>query len=199
MRQLCADRGAELVIRPVLFAGLLNHWGQLGPAEIPPKSLFVLKDCARRAALSGMPLRVPRFHPFNSLTALRVSLAEVSGADQARVIDALFHAGWGEGKDLGSPEEIAEILEGAGLDGKALVARAAEPAIKQVLRDATQSAVARGVFGIPTMIVEDELFWGNDQIEHIDRRLSGTDPIAGIDLTSLFPQGTGAIRRRPGT
>jgi 2-hydroxychromene-2-carboxylate isomerase len=199
VRRLCQDRGAELVIRPVLFAGLLNHWGQLGPAEIPPKSLFVLKDCARRAALSGLPLRVPRFHPFNSLTALRVSMLEVSGADQPRVIDALFHAGWGEGKDLGSAEEIAQILAGAGLDGKALVTRTTDPAVKDALRTATETAVGRGVFGIPTMIVDNELFWGNDQIDNVDRYLCGTDPIAELDLASLFPQGSSAIRRRPGT
>jgi 2-hydroxychromene-2-carboxylate isomerase len=198
VRRLCAERGAELVVRPVLFAGLLNHWGQLGPAEIPPKSLFVLKDCARRAALARLPLRVPRFHPFNSLTALRVSLVEVSAADQTRVIDALFNAGWGQGKDLGSAEEIAEILDGAGLDGKALVARTADPAVKAALRASTDEAVGRGVFGIPTMIVDGELFWGNDQIEHVDRHLSGTDPIAGLDLASLFPQGSSAQRRRPG-
>jgi 2-hydroxychromene-2-carboxylate isomerase len=185
-------------VRPVLFAGLLNHWGQLGPAEIPPKSLFVLKDCARRAALSGLPLRVPRFHPFNSLTALRVSLVEVAAGDQARVIDALFHAGWGEGKDLGSPEAITEILDGGGVDGKAFVARAGEPAVKAALRASTDEAVGRGVFGIPTMIVEGELFWGNDQIENVDRHLCGTDPIAGLDLSSLFPQGSSATRRRPG-
>jgi len=199
VRRLCEERGADLVIRPVLFAGLLNHWGQLGPAEIPPKSLFVLKDCARRAALSGLPLRVPQFHPFNSLTALRVSLAEVSGKDQPRVVDALFQAGWGQGMDLGSADAIVEILDAAGLDGKALVARTADPAVKEALRTATENAVGRGVFGIPTMIVDTELFWGNDQIENVDRYLSGTDPIAGMDLASLFPQGSSAVRRRPGT
>jgi 2-hydroxychromene-2-carboxylate isomerase len=198
VRRLCEKRGAQLVVQPVLFAGLLNHWGQLGPAEIPPKGLFVLKDCARQAALAGMPLRMPRFHPFNSLTALRVSSSEVSGANQARVIDALFHAGWGEGKDLGSTEEITEILDRAGLDGKALVARTAEPAVKEALRAATENAVGRGVFGIPTMIVEGELFWGNDQIEHVDRHLRGADPIAGLDLASIFSQGSSAQRRRPG-
>jgi 2-hydroxychromene-2-carboxylate isomerase len=198
VRRLCAERGAALVVRPVLFAGLLNHWGQLGPAEIPPKSLFVLKDCARRAALSGMPLRVPRFHPFNPLTALRVSLVEVAGTDQARVIDALFSAGWGEGGDIGSAEEIARVLDRAGMDGQALVTRAADPSVKAALRAATEDAVGRGVFGIPTMIVEGELFWGNDQIETIDRYLRGADPIAGLDLGSLFPQGSSAQRRRPG-
>jgi 2-hydroxychromene-2-carboxylate isomerase len=196
VRAMCERRGTALTVQPVLFAGLLNHWGQLGPAEIPPKALFVFKSCAREAALAGIPFRAPRFHPFNPLTALRVSLREVAGADQARVIDALFAAGWGRGEDLGSPDVIAESLNAAGLDGRALVTRAADPAIKEVLRTATAQAVERGVFGIPTMIAKDELFWGNDQIDHVERRLDGADPIDALDLAALASSGPGAVRRR---
>jgi 2-hydroxychromene-2-carboxylate isomerase len=196
VRELCERRGTALTIQPVLFAGLLNHWGQLGPAEIPPKALFVFKSCARSATLAGIPFRVPRFHPFNPLTALRVSLREVAGADQPRVIDALFAAGWGRGEDLGSPAVITEALDGAGLDGRALVERAADPAVKETLRAATARAVERGVFGIPTMIANGELFWGNDQLEHVERRLDGADPLDALDFSVLAPTGRGAERRR---
>ena len=92
----CAQHDAELVIHPVLFAGLLEHWGQLGPAEIPPKRAWVYRDAFRYAALNGIPLVGPPVHPFNPLTALRMSLAVAAGADQPRVIDALFHAAWSD-------------------------------------------------------------------------------------------------------
>ncbi len=196
MRRLCERRGAELAVHPVLFAGLLNHWGQLGPAEIPPKGLFVFKDCARSAALDGLPFHAPRFHPFNPLTALRVSLRDVAGADQPRVIDALFDAGWGHGADLGDPGAITGILNAAGLDGGALVARAADPAVKAALRTSTERAIELGVFGIPTVIARDELFWGSDQIGHIERRLDGADPLDALDLSVLAPSGRAAERRR---
>jgi len=197
VRRLCEKRGAALDVHPVLFAGLLNHWGQLGPAEIPPKGLFVFKDCARSAALEGLPFHAPRFHPFNPLTALRVSLREVAGADQPRVIDALFDAGWGHGADLGDPGAITGILNAAGMDGGTLVARAADPDVKAALRTSTERAIELGVFGIPTVIAREELFWGSDQIGHIERRLDGADPLDALDLSVLAPSGRGAERRRP--
>ncbi|MBW2416773.1 MAG: DsbA family protein, partial [Deltaproteobacteria bacterium] len=103
---LCERHGAALHWRPVLFAGLLNHWGQRGPAEIPSKGLHAFKDTLRYALARKVPLRSPRHHPFNPLHALRVSMAEVAGADQPRVIAALFELGWGRGGDLGDASEI---------------------------------------------------------------------------------------------
>jgi 2-hydroxychromene-2-carboxylate isomerase len=197
IRRVCEARSAELSVNPVLLAGLLNRWGQLGPAEIPPKMLFVFKDAARFAALHGIAFHAPRFHPFNPLTALRVSLREVAGSDQFRIIDALFSAGWGQGKDLGSAESLIEILDAAGFDGAALVSRTADPAVKNALRASTDGAIERGVFGVPTMLVGDELFWGNDQIDNVDRRLSGRDPIAHLDLSTLAGSGPSAQRQRP--
>ena len=64
--------GRALIYRPVLFAGLLDHWGQLGPAEIPPKREFVFRQVLRRAAALGVPLEPPPSHPFNSLLGLRL-------------------------------------------------------------------------------------------------------------------------------
>ncbi|MEQ1569314.1 MAG: DsbA family protein, partial [Myxococcota bacterium] len=70
----------------------------------------------------------------------------------------------------------------AGLDGAALVARAAEPAAKDQLRVATELAIKSGVFGVPTMRVDDELFWGLDSFAHLERHLEGIDPVYDADL-----------------
>src|SRR5262245_20848683 len=137
LRPLCATAGAEVIAHPTLFAGLLNRWGQLGPAEIPPKRRFLFSDCVRVAALSGVPFAGVKFHPFNPLTALRVALAEVGGDRQHDVIEALFHAGWGAGIDLGSPDELAAALDGAGFDGRALIEKAALPEVKEALKKNT--------------------------------------------------------------
>ena len=94
-RALAVRHGVELVIRPVLFAALLEHGGQLGPAEIPAKRAFLVKDVLRQAALEGIPLTYPPIHPFNPLTLLRLALVEVSGAQQVAAIDALYALVWG--------------------------------------------------------------------------------------------------------
>ena len=191
---LCERHDVELRARPVLFAGLLGHWGQLGPAEIPPKGRHAWRDCLRYSLLHEIPLRSPRHHPFNPLVALRVSLAEVSGADQLRAIRTLFDLGWAQGGDLGDAADISRALDDAGLDAKALVERAGEPEVKARLRDETAEAVGHGVFGIPTMIVSDQLFWGFDQLPNVELLLEGRDPLAAVDLDDTGSLGPSAWR-----
>ncbi|MDH3685844.1 MAG: 2-hydroxychromene-2-carboxylate isomerase [Myxococcales bacterium] len=193
--ELCARHGAELVYHPVLFAGLLNHWGQLGPAEIPAKALYTFRDAARWAALEGLPFRAPRFHPFVPLTALRLSLAEVAEGDQARVVETLFRHGWGAGGDLGDPDALGAALDAVGLDGSRLLERARGDAAKASLRAATDAAIARGVFGIPTVAARGELLWGFDRMAHLELILSGNDPLTGRDLAPLGTSGRAADRR----
>ena len=191
---LCGERGVELRLRPVLFAGLLDHWGQRGPAEVLPKAIHTFKLCVRYAAQHGIPFRSPRFHPYRPLDALRVSLASVAGDDQPRVVAAVFDAGWAQGADLGSADDLRSALDAAGLDGAGLMERAGRPEAKQALRDETGAAIERGVFGIPTMIVGDELFWGVDQLEYLALHLDGRDPLATVDFEAIRSQGRAAMR-----
>lgn len=191
---LCQKHGVKLDYCPALFAGLLNHWGQLGPAEIPPKARHTAKQCMRYAAMNGITYNGPKYHPFNPLTSLRVSTVEVAGEDQAKVIDCLYSLGWEEGGDLGDDETIAEALVTADLDGPGLVARCKEPLVKKALRANTNSAIGRGVFGVPTMLIDDQLFWGIDQLEYLDLYLQGKDPIAGIELDRMGRYGSTAWR-----
>jgi 2-hydroxychromene-2-carboxylate isomerase len=172
--ELCAARGALLRAHPVLFAALLDHWGQRGPAEVPPRRAWVFRDGARYAARHGVPLAWPAAHPFNPLLALRLSLP---GPEQHRVIAAIYRAGWARGGDLGSPETLRGALDDAGLDGASRLAAAATPEAKQALRDETDAAIGRGVFGVPTMIAGDELFWGNDRLDDLAAHLDGQDPL----------------------
>jgi 2-hydroxychromene-2-carboxylate isomerase len=192
--EVCTPRKVQIVARPVLFAGLLNYWGHLGPAEIPPKGQHVFKECARFAAMAGIPFRSPRYHPFRPLTALRVSLAEVAQDRQTDVISAIFTAGWAEGEDLGDAETIGAALQSAGLDGNALLSAAYEPSAKLKLRQETQTAVEAGVFGIPTMLVDGELFWGLDQLPYLAMFLDGKDPLDSIDVSKITSEGRAAVR-----
>lgn len=172
----CEEHDLTLRAEPVLLGALLSHWGHKGPAEIPAKREFAFRDCLRVAGEMGLEFRMPKHHPFNPLPSLRVSLREVAGDDQHRVIDTLWNAGWQEGADLGSPDVIASVLSKAGLDGAALVEKTADPAVKEALKTTTGEAIERGVFGVPTFIVGGELFWGNDQREPLRRWVVDGDP-----------------------
>ena len=166
---------------PVLFAGLLEEGGQLGPAEIPPKARWMNRDVLRKAARLGIPLAPPAHHPFNPLASLRISSLPLEAAGRKRIIDALFAATWAEGRDVGRPDVVVEIVSGLGLDGAALLADATG-VHKGRLRAQTAAAIAAGVFGVPTMVVDGELFWGFDDLDSLECFLRGEDPIQEADL-----------------
>lgn len=195
IQEIVDARGATLGVHPVLFAGLLNHWGQLGPAEIPPKREWVYRDGYRMAKRRGVTLRSPKYHPFNPLLALRLSLAEVGGKDQRGIVDAIFHAGWSEGIDLGSAEELAATLDRKGYDGKALVQKASEPAAKEALKKSTADAIANRVFGVPTMIVGGELIWGADRTDYVEMILDGEDTMDDAWVQEILARPKQADRR----
>jgi len=160
---------------PVLFAGLLGAHGQLGPAEVRPKALWMARNNLRKAAQLGIPLHPPAFHPFNPLLALRVSSLPMDASARARLVGGLLRAVWAESRHVSEPSVVAEIASAAGLDGAALVAAAQEPDAKARLRRQTDDAIAAGVFGVPTMIVAGELFWGYDDFPFLERFLAGDD------------------------
>lgn len=193
--EVCARGGAAVTFRPVLFPAVLDHWGQRGPAEIPPKSVHTFKECLRHALLRSIPFRAPRLHPFNPLLALRVTWAAGDAVERERTAHALYALGWGQGGDLSARDEIEQQLTAAGLPAAQLLERAQTPEIKALLRSETEQAIARGVFGVPTMFVEDELFWGVSQLQNVELYLMGRDPLEGRDWKELAPQGVGAWRR----
>ena len=167
----------EIEAHPVVFGKLLDKWGQLGPAEIPPKRNWLNEYCFRYAALNGFKYNPPKKHPFNPLAALRMSLKEVSGDDQLRVIDSIFEEGWSHGADLGDLSTLTSLLTRQSIDGETLSKNVSESEIKELLIDETTYAIEKGVFGVPTIIIDDNLFWGNDQMDHIELLLDGKDPL----------------------
>ena len=152
--------GVELEVVPVLLAALLDHFGQRGPAEIPSKRRFTYRFVLWRARRLGLPLRMPPAHPFKPLAALRLIIA--AGSD-SRAAGTVLRAVFGEGRDVTDPAVIADLAaQLAVADPQAALA---DPAIKQRLRDNTQWACSRGVFGVPTLVIGEELFWGHDAVD----------------------------------
>jgi 2-hydroxychromene-2-carboxylate isomerase len=180
---------------PVLFAGLLEAHGQLGPAEVPAKMRWMVRNNLRKAARLGVPLNPPAFHPFNPLPALRACSLRTA---TAALVGALFRAVWVDALHVSDPAVVARVANDVGLDGAALVAEADAPEAKARLREQTDAAIARGVFGVPTMTVGDDLFWGFDDLPQLGLRLAGRDPCDAITAgrwDSLRPSATRA--RRP--
>ena len=193
---LAARHQAALEPVPVLYAALLDANGQLGPGEQPTKARWMMKNVTRKAALLGAPLNPPAYLPFNPLLALRVTILAPAG-DRAAVIDALFAAVWARRLHVSEPAVVEAILRDLGLDGGALVAEAREPEVKAILRRDTEAAVARGVFGVPTMEVAGELFWGYDDFPFLELFLAGKDPLPDeLAGDRLGPPPASSQRRR---
>jgi 2-hydroxychromene-2-carboxylate isomerase len=148
---------------PVLFAGLLNHYGHLGPAEIPPKRLWLVKDVARRATVKGYTFTTPPSHPFNPLLALRVASSDMSHEQRHSLVGLLLDAVWSQGQNVSDPDVVINICRSNGLDGTEVVSKALkDDSVKISLRNQTEDAISKGVFGVPTCMVGTELFWGSE-------------------------------------
>jgi 2-hydroxychromene-2-carboxylate isomerase len=146
--------------KPLLFAAILNHVGQLGPAEIPQKRRHTYRIVLWQARQAGIPLAFPPAHPFNPLPALRLCLA---APDRMQAIDAIFAHIWEHGRAADSIEALADVAQTLGIDDPA--AAIARDEVKRELLANGEEAMQLGVFGVPTLKVRDELFWGNDATE----------------------------------
>lgn len=168
----------DIEIVPVLFAGLLKAHNNVGPAEIPAKRRWMSKNILRKAALLNVPIAAPKFHPFNPLLALRASSLLVEEGQRRKLIDQLFKAAWVDQLHISEAEVVEQAASAAGLNGADIVAQASTAEVSQRLKQQTQDAVAQGVFGIPTMMIDDELFFGYDDFVFIDSYLDGNEALS---------------------
>ncbi|MEO6408367.1 MAG: 2-hydroxychromene-2-carboxylate isomerase [Burkholderiaceae bacterium] len=192
--QLLEGVSFSVVYRPVLFAGMLAHWGQKGPAEIEPKRAWTFRHVAWLAKRHGLPLHTPAEHPFNPLALLRllVACAPAGGTPSRHVVETVLRHVWdGGGADANDAERLAAL--------SATLAPRRDPTgpeIKAELRAATDAAIACGIFGVPTAGADGRLFWGLDGVEMLAAALRGDASFdaAGWDAAGLPRPG---VRRAP--
>jgi 2-hydroxychromene-2-carboxylate isomerase len=173
--------------RPVLFAGLLKHHGQLGPAEIRPKRDWTYRQVVWLGHRHGVPLQVPTPHPFNPLPLLRLALAcGTDGTANRYVCETLFRHVWRGGGDAADASRI-DALRSALAPQRDVAAED----VKAQLKTNTDEAIARGVFGVPTFAVDDKLFWGFDALAMLRAYLENDPWFAGgeWDAAAQSPQG----------
>lgn len=147
----------DITCRPILFAGLLKHHGHKGPAEIPAKRLFTYRHAQWRAQRAGIAMTFPPAHPFNPLPALRLCTA--AGSTPAS-IDAIFNHLWRDGGSLDSPGGLDALASRLGMTDAATAL--ASPEAKAELERNFAQALACNVFGVPTLVIDGQLFWGED-------------------------------------
>ncbi|MBL9104935.1 MAG: 2-hydroxychromene-2-carboxylate isomerase [Myxococcales bacterium] len=181
--------GARLDARPMLLGGVFMARGvpqNLSQTLAPAKARHNLADMQRQARRAGVPLTMPAGHPLRTVDALRCVLA--AGEPYMPLAHRFYRAYWAEGRDIGEREVVAEIVREVGLDADAVMARASGEEIKQELRRRTDEAIARGVFGVPTFFVEEQLYWGADRMDMVEAALGGAPtslrPAAGSELAA---------------
>ena len=181
-------RDVSVELRPVLFAGILDHHGQKGPAEIPAKRRWTYRWCTWWAQELGIAFRFPASHPFNPLHHLRLAIAAgVSRENVGRIFDAL----WTTGAEASDSAAFSRLVEDLGAD----VAKLASPGVKDTLRKNTEAAVARGVFGVPTYEVDGELFWGADALGFAKAFLADPAVVRNAEMRRVDGLPVGAARK----
>lgn len=165
----------SVTYKPVLFAALLKHHGQLGPAEIPAKRDWTYRQVQWLAHSHGIELQLPATHPFNPLALLRLALAcEDQGQPNRYVCETVFRHVWRGGADASDAQRLQ------GLTQQLAPRRAADcDAVKSQLKSHTDEAIALGIFGVPTFAVDDKLFWGFDALPMLRDYLRGDAWFAG--------------------
>jgi 2-hydroxychromene-2-carboxylate isomerase len=186
LKELPADLSIEY--RPVLFAGLLNHWGQKGPAELPTKRRYTYRWSHWWANSLGIPLRYPAAHPFNPLHHLRLAIACGSRPEAVRKI---FDSIWTTGEDASDQGRFAALCGELGVAADAL----ATPEVKGTLKKNTEAAAQAGVFGVPTIEVDGELFWGADSMEFLRAFLADSATLNSAEMQRLDGLPVAAARR----
>jgi 2-hydroxychromene-2-carboxylate isomerase len=172
--RICAEAHATLVYRPFLLGGVFQATGNQSPMEIPAKGRHIFDDLARYAQRYGVPLRRNTHFPINTLLLMRGAVAmQLKHTDRfLPYVDAVFRAIWADGRDMNDGSVVAGVLQRAGIDAAMIMSEVTDADVKGTLRKTTEDAVARGVFGAPTMFVGSAMYFGQDRLDFVREALA---------------------------
>ena len=184
--------------QPVLFAGMLKHYGQLGPAEIAPKRDWTYRQVLWLANSLGIELQMPASHPFNPLHLLRLALAcsaeATPGHPNRHVCEAVFRQVWRGGAEAGDAQRLQALTQQLA-PRRDLQDHACAASIKAQLEKNTEDAIAKGVFGVPSFALVDKLFWGLDALPMLRDCLEGDAWFEGAGWENACQVAAGVSRR----
>ena len=179
---------------PVLFAGMLKHHGQIGPAEIAPKRDWTYRQVMWLANSLSIPMQMPASHPFNPLPLLRLAIASNAGATglaNRYVCETIFRHVWRGAQDAGSVERTDAL---AALLCPAQNVQSDE--VKKSLKSNTDAAIVQGAFGVPTLVVDGKVFWGLDALPMLRDYLQGASWFQSGDWQGVSQVGAGVSRSK---
>ncbi|MHC8366045.1 2-hydroxychromene-2-carboxylate isomerase [Pseudomonas sp. ZT5P21] len=167
--KICEQTDSQLIYIPILLGGVFKATGNASPATIPAKGRYMLKDLDRYARRYGVPLQFNPHFPINTLMLMRaVTGMQLRHPERFQAfINCLFQALWVEGLNLNEPANVASVLTRNGFDPQEVLALTNDEHVKSVLKENTEQAVQRGVFGIPSMFIANELFFGQDRLDFV--------------------------------
>jgi 2-hydroxychromene-2-carboxylate isomerase len=173
--KIAARRAARIIWRPILLGGVFKATGNASPAEVPAKRAYMAADLQRWAQHYQVPFKANPYFPINTLGLMRGAAGMLMrGEPELKLyLDAIFTAMFEQPRNLNDPDEVAKILGGAGIDAQWFLTMIADPAVKEKLRQDTEAAISRGVFGAPAFVVGDSFYWGQDRLSFVDKALAG--------------------------
>ncbi|HUP07321.1 MAG TPA: 2-hydroxychromene-2-carboxylate isomerase [Caldimonas sp.] len=171
---ICDAYAAALKLRPMLLGAVFQATGNASPANVPAKGRYMNDDMARHARRYGVPFAMNPHFPINTLVLMRAATGVQLRSPQRlpAYLDGVFRALWVEPRNLNDPAEVASAWRSAGFDPEAMLALANEADTKAALRATTDEAIARGVFGAPTMFVGEQMYFGQDRLDFVREALS---------------------------
>ncbi len=168
--------------KPLLFAGLLNHWGTKGPVELSAKRLFTYRHVQWLAGQLEVPLRFPEKHPFNPISLLRLCIA----ADcSKKAVDAIFNCVWVKGLSGDNPDNWSKFCEAVNIEETEALDKISNSEIKEKLKLNGEEALEQGIFGVPTLVLDGNLFWGLDSMDMAIEYLSDPHLFGSSEMKRL--------------
>lgn len=172
--KICAQTGSELVYQPMLLGGVFKTTGNASPISVPAKGRYMLQDLARFAQRYQVELNFNPHFPINTLLLMRATTGVQLHLPERFIdfIDCLFRALWVDKRNLNDAANVAQVLEQGGFDPQQILDLSNAEDVKTALRNNTEQALQRGVFGAPSMFVGEELFFGQDRLDFVREALS---------------------------
>jgi len=157
--------GIKIRYKPVLLGGLHNLHGIKAPAFIPAKAKHMVRDCKLIAERNNVKFKFNSYFPIKSLNLMRGVLVAEEDNVKNYYIDNIFNSVWQDGLNMNDDNIVQKILKNLNVNPKTFTLRTASSSIKDSLRKKTNEAYEKGIFGAPTFVSNNKIFWGQDRIE----------------------------------